>query len=171
MASFNEMPFAPWNHEPNCASYSHSSSSQSKKVHGEPSPMKDRSWCMRICLPMRNTRSKLIKNSRHRQSSLLLALRFHLLCQPGAAVTPPPAGCGNRNAEHLSGFLQGEADEIPEFDESSLILVERLQPFQCFTQGQPLLVRQGCGNLHLVNGERRFTAAMSAGAFAAGAVN
>src|SRR6185369_881645 len=72
----------------------------------------------------------------------------NLLVQPGTRIGPFTLGSGHRDAEHLRGFLEGEADKIAQLDDFGLAGVVSGEPVERFVDGERLLlVARRCGDL------------------------
>lgn len=94
---------------------------------------------------------------------------MHLLVKPGAGVGPPTLGSGAGDSEDGSSFFDGEAAEVAQFDEFGFWFVERGESFQGVAYGEKFVVRSRSGDFKFIDIEALLIAAVSEGAFAAGA--
>src|SRR3954466_826452 len=100
-----------------------------------------------------------------------LMVCMHLMVKPRARVAPPALSRGARDAEDRSGFFDGEASEIPEFDQFGFGLVEGDKSFESVIDGEKFIIRSRGGDFEFVNVQALLIAAMAPGAFAAGALD
>src|SRR4051812_42757327 len=101
-----------------------------------------------------------------------LVIWSNLLMQPGTSIRPVTLGRGHGYAEHLRGFLEREAHEIPQLDDFGLAGVVRGEPIQRFIDVKRLrLVARRCGDLKFVHIDMFRSAAALLATLPAGSVN
>src|SRR5262245_65154429 len=94
---------------------------------------------------------------------------MHLLVKPGAGVGPPTLRGGAGDAEDGGSFFDGEAAEVAQFDEFGFRFVEDGESFERVAYGEKFVVRSGSSDFEFIDIEALLIAAVSEGAFAAGA--
>src|SRR4051812_13626485 len=73
----------------------------------------------------------------------------HLSEKPGASVAPVALGSGDRDAQELGGFLDGEAGEVPELYQLCFAPVVLGESIERFIHGEDFIIRAGTGNLQV----------------------
>ena len=90
--------------------------------------------------------------------------------EPGAGVGPVTFGGALGNAQQRSGFSNGHANEVAEFDQVGFLFVFRSEFFKRVIDGQEVVIVLN-HQLDIVQFDAPLAAAVAQGAFATGVVN